>query len=264
MDFSQNHFVPQQLPTQMVDPALQFKEPTSFVGRVIRIGPSNYAFVCDYCMSEHRSIGSFLLHTELHFQRDEISIVEPSAMTPVCPTQYPTPTGTTANTNGSAASPYPVQLQHSTPIDQETDYTDEVYEIIDLGYDFEGLKYPNAENIDKIAIDRIDSQRNKKPKQQRTPSKSKAQQAKPKVQKNSNNVIASVNEKTARKCPFCVRNFSSVPVLKRHLNTAHAKIFKKIVPLKKWYKCKICGDKFSKVEHTLEDAHEHLKTHYSN
>lgn len=271
MNFSQNHFAPQHFPPQMANPSLQHKEPVSSVGRVIRFGPTIYAFVCDYCMSQHQNIGSFLHHTESHFQRNEISYAMPSAMTPVCPTQNPPaepmiPAGTSINSNDSMATPYPVQLQHSQiePMNQEANYTDEVFEIIDLGYDFDG-KYPNAENIDEISIDRIHSQRNKKPKQQRTSSKAKVKRSKPKIQRSkSNNLITSANENSSQKCPFCVRTFSSAPILERHVNTAHAKIFKKIVCLKKAYKCKICGEKFPNANHTLEDAHEHLKVHYSN
>lgn len=269
MNFPQNHFVPQHLPTQSANPASQYKEPPALVGRVIRFSPSNYEFVCDYCMARHQNIGSFFLHTEQHFQRNEISIVMPSAMPPVCPTQNtttaPTPAGTSSNTNGSVVPPYPVQLQHSTPMNQDTDYQDEIFEIIDLGYDFEGTKFPNAENIDKISNDQNVSQANRKSTQKRTPAKSKVRKTKPKVQRsNSNNVISSVNENTSKKCPFCPRIGSSESALKWHVDTAHAKIFTKIVCQKKAYKCKICDGKFPKPKHTLQSVHEHLKTHYSN
>lgn len=246
MNISQYHFAPQHVPTQMENPALQNQEPPSFVGKVIRFSPSNYAFVCDYCMAQHQSIGSFLLHSELHFQRNEISIVMPS--TPVCSTQNtstaPTqPAGTSSNANGSAVPPYPVQLQHSTPMNQDTD---EVYEIIDLGYDFEGIKYPNAKHIDQIV-----PQNNKKPTQHRPRPK-------------SNNVMASGNENAVQKCPFCDRYFTNVAAMQRHMDISHKKIFKKIVCQKKAYKCKICDEKFPKSRHTLESAHEHLKIHYSH
>lgn len=251
----------------MVNTALQYNEPSSFVGKVIRIRPNIYVFVCDYCMSEHQNIEIFLHHTELHFQRNEIS-----TMTHVRPNQNPsmsiapTPTGTSINSNGSTAAPYPVQLQQSQfgPINQQSNFTDEVYEIIDLGYDLDG-NYPNAKNIDEIPIDGNDAQRSK-PKQQRSTSKSKVQRAKPKVQhsKPKNLVESSANKNTSKKCPFCIRNFTNELILKRHLNTTHAKIFKKIVSQKKAYKCQICGSKFPNTTHTMDDAREHLKIHYNN
>lgn len=259
MNLSQNHFVPQFIPHQMVNTALQYNGPSSFVGKVIRIRPNIYVFVCDYCMSEHQSIDDFLHHTELHFQRDEISNAIPSTMTHAGPNQYPT--GTAINSNGSAAAPYPVQLQQSqfTPTNQQSNFTDEVYEIIDLGYDFEG-NYPSAKKIDAIPIDGNDAQRSK-PKKQRSTAKvqrAKVQRTKPKI------LIGSTNENTSKKCPFCIRNLATGPSMKRHLDRAHAKIFKKILCQKKAFKCKICERKFPKTEHTLEDAHEHLKMHYNN
>lgn len=272
MNLSQNHFVPQFLPPQMVNSALLCTEPTSFVGKVIRIRPNIYVFVCDYCASQHQNIDSFLHHTELHFQLNETPSIIPSAMAPARsnqnPSTAPIPTGTSINPNNSTVAPFPVELQQSqlVPMNEESNGTDEVYEIIDLGYDFEGISYPNAKNIDEVSIVGNGKQRPKpKSKQQRSPSKSKVQRPKPKIQRpNAINWIEPTNENTSTKCPFCVRNFSSVRMLKQHMNSSHAKIFKKIVSQKKAFKCKICGHKFPKPSHTLEDAQQHLKSHYGN
>lgn len=260
MNLSQNQFVPPNLPPQMVNSALQYNVPSSFVGKVIRIRPNIYAFICDYCLSQHQSIDQFLRHTELHFQHNEISNAIPSAMTPAM-----TPIGASSNLNGSTASPYPVQLQHSqsVPMNQDANFTDEVYEIIDLGYDFDG-NFPNAKNIDDITIDGNGAQQSK-PKQQRSPSKPKARGPKAKNQRTKpNNLVESANKNTSKKCSFCVRVLSSEIVLKRHIVTAHAKILKKILCQKKAFKCKICEEKFPKSIYTLDDAQEHLKSHYNN
>lgn len=264
MNLSRNNFVPQFVPHQMVNTALPYNEPSSFVGKVLRIRPNVYEFVCDYCMSQHRSIDNFLRHTETHFQHNEISNAIPSTMAPVPnPNAYMAtvpihPAGTPINSN----APYPVQLQQNrfdTPIDQESGYTDEVYEIVDLGYDFDG-KYPNA-----IAIDENGAQRSK-PKRPR--SKPKIQQSKSKVQRSTmKNPIGSANENTAasqHRCSFCDQDFTRKSSLLRHLEAGHAKIFKKIVCQKKAYKCKICGIKFPKTTHTMADTQQHLKIHYNN
>lgn len=268
MNFSQNHFVPQNFPPQMVNSPLQYNEPLSFVGKVIRIRPNIYAFICDYCMSQHQSIEHFVRHTESHFQRNEISNAMPMAMPPVRPNQNSAmvPTGTSNDSNGPTVAPYPIQLQQSeiVSMNQGENYTDEVYEIIDLGYDFEG-NYPNAKSIDEMPVAGNAVQHLKpkakpkaKPKQRQSPSKSKVQHSKP------NNRAESAHTITSKKCPYCVRVIVGEASLKRHMFTAHAKIFKKIdSSLKKCFKCKVCGEKFPKAEHTLEEAQEHLKIHYS-
>lgn len=261
MDFLQNHFVPQSVPQQMAHTALQYTQPSSFVGKVFRIRPNIYVFVCEYCVSEHQSIDSFLRHTESHFQCNETSNAITSAMTHVHPNQNPSSITADINSSGSTVAPYPVQLQQSgnAPIGHESDYMDEVYEITDLGYDFDG-NYPNAENIDAIPID-DHCRKPSKPKKKQL--KSKMQHTKPKIQRSKQkNLVETVNDNPSNDCPFCVRNFTTQNFLRRHLDTAHAKIFRKIDCQKKSYKCKICEKKFPKADYTLEDAHEHLKIHY--
>lgn len=272
MNFSQNPSVP-----QMVNSALQCTNPSWFVGKVVRLRPNIYVFVCDYCMSEHRSIDNFLRHCESHFERNDISNAIPSPVTPVQLIQNPSfaPSMPAAiNSNGSMAAaaqaaPYPVQLQQSqfVPVHHESGGTDEVYEIIDLGYDFDG-NYPNAQNIDAIPIDdeNRDQQTKSKQKQKQTKSTSKIQRAKPKGrQSKSKNADESANQNASHRCLFCVRTFNKDSILKQHLVTAHAKILKKIdTSLKKAYKCKICGEKFSKGAYLLDETYEHLKIHYNN
>lgn len=256
MNFSHNQLVPQFVPPlQMVNSALPYTQPSPFVGKVVRVRANIYIFVCDYCMSEHRSIDNFLHHTEGHFVHGI-----PSAHSNQHPSFAPAP-GATINTNGLQPAPYPVQLQQSqlAPVDDDPNITDEVYEIIDLGYDFDG-NYPNA-----IPIDENRGQRSKSKRQQAKPTPM-VQRAKTKVQKHSKpkDPAAATNQKRSHQCSFCVRNFTKESALTQHLTTTHAKVFKKIESQKKAYKCKICGEKFAKSAYELHDAYEHLKIHYNN
>lgn len=255
MNFAQNHLVS---PVQLV-------ETTSIVGKVIRIRPNVYSYACDYCTSQHQSIDNFLRHTESHFQHSGFSNMALASSTrPMVQTPA-------INSIGSMAAPYPVHLQQSqaAPVNVESHVTGEVYEIIDLGYDYEG-NYPNAQNIDAIPIDEENHGQNTKPKPKRKQAKPTTtkvrgpkarRQPKARGQPKSKNSAKSANFR----CSFCVRDFNKDKVLQQHLVTTHAKILKKIdTTPKKAFKCKICGQKFLKDVYILDDAYEHLKIHYNN
>lgn len=207
---------------------------SSIMGKVVRVRPNIYIFVCDFCESEHRTIDNFLRHSESHFQSNALPDATTSSATQIHSNQNPAgqfQPGTASN----SIAPYPVQLSPidvaSSPSHASEDYIDEVYEITDLGYDFDGLMYPNA--VSELSVKPAERKRGR-----------------PKIETRPN------------VCCFCNRNFTRTSSLKRHEHSAHAKIFEKIITQKFSYKCKICNTKFPKTSHTLQRAQEHLKTHF--
>lgn len=214
-------------------------ESYSIMGKVIRIRPNIYIFVCEYCASEHRSIDNFLRHAESHFQQNGMATGAPSTVTHIHSNQIAADDQLYAGTS-QANTPYPVKLLPSAditadPVTRTDEYIDEVYEIIDLGYDVDGKHYPNAKKVPAKAAKK---------------ERNKPQNGLPK-----NGLLLS--------CSYCSRNFKNQLALKRHTNDGHGKILKKIMNQKKAYKCKVCGEKFPIVNYTLEEAQKHLKVHFA-
>lgn len=208
------------------------------IGHVVRVRPNIFNFVCGFCRTEHKTIDNFLRHSESHFQCD--SSTAPRTMTQIHSNQNPTETIQSSTTSTSNA-PYPVQLSKmprvditSSPPRSSEDLIEEIYEITDLGYDHDG-KYPDAINVTAVSLEK--------------PAKQKPPKSRRKIKKSTNG------------CWFCHQNFSRLSLLKQHESSAHANIFKKILTLKKNYKCQICRKKFSKKSHTQRQALEHLKIH---
>lgn len=236
------------LPSQQMQPNISsgYNQPVqpyasnSFVGRVVRLRANIYSFVCDYCPAQYRTIDDFLRHTESHFLSNGTSTT----------TLKPVRTYIHCNelVNGSIQSgiendfnQHPIPIQESQIVSiasnetasmQENDdeMIEEIYEIIDLGYDYEGI-HPAAENV--FAIPNNPS----KPKQ---------------TAKASNQSLV---------CWFCNKTFTTSASRKRHENSAHEKFLNNIISQKKCYKCKICHCKFRKESVTLQQAQEHLKIH---
>lgn len=225
----------------------QYNGPCPITGKVVRVRPNIYIFVCNFCFTEYRTIDNFLRHSESHFELNAMNsgILSPMAAQPhsnqnaIGPIAQGMATSTNAIPYQNSISPYPVQLtsQIQSRIDVTSsassaadDMVEEVYEIIDLGYDDDG-KYPDAKNIDASSMD---------------------QSIKRGRQKGINRSF---------ECWFCNLRFTRHSSMVRHENTAHQKLFRSIISQKKVYKCKLCNAKFPKESHTLQKAQEHLKFH---
>lgn len=233
---------PQQWPNLPSIPN-QYNGPCPITGKVVRVRPNIYIFVCNFCFTEYRTIDSFLRHSESHFELNEMNS---STLSPMA-AQFNSNQNAIGNCsqdmvnninaipNPNSIAPYPVQMsQNPSPIDvtlpAADDLIEEVYEIIDLGYDHDG-QYPDAHHV--------------------------AVHSKKQPEKKGR----STRINGPLKCWFCNRSFARRSTLKRHENIAHQKFLRNIISQKKAYKCKLCSDKFPKVSHTLKDAHEHLKCH---
>lgn len=230
----------------------QSEQSSSLVmGKVVRIRPNIYVFVCDYCQAEHKSIDSFLRHTESHFQREKTNTPRSRATTQVHSNCLPPAelSQSTANTNGRGHIPFngytPIPYESNTeqssqsptiditssPSRESEDYIEEVYEIIDLGYDLDGNKYPMAEKAPVVSTKNGDGD-------------------KPKLKYVEKNIS----------CLFCPKKYAAMRSLRRHKDQAHTDILKKLITLKKSFKCSICNEKFPRT--SKPDAEKHLATHF--
>lgn len=212
------------------------------MGRVIRVRPNIYIFTCEMCHSEHRSIDSFLRHSEAHFQSGPTPYsTQSSASTQVHSNPLPSQqvyTDSQTNEFQFDQSSDSVQNQHSLaePIEitaslsnDPDDYIEEVFEITDLGYDFDG-NYPTVENV----VVGLTNGTNDRPKQQANQGQSS--------------------------CSMCPRKYNQSSSMIRHKRMAHGHILAKLASLHKAYKCLICEKKFPKNLKT--EAERHMKTHF--
>lgn len=226
------------------------------MGKVIRIRPNIYVFACEYCRSEHRSIDSFLRHTEGHFQHESTNTERSQATTQIhsdCfstaeviePQQntnghipfngYPTYQYTPPHMGQNSQSPT-VDITASPTRDSD-DYIEEVYEIIDLGYDLDGNKYPMAEKAPVVGTT------------------------------NGNNMTQSPNNGTKPakrdkkfKCLFCSKQYAGERSLRNHKDNQHTDILSKIITYKKSFKCSLCDIRFPRDK--KRNAEQHLTTHF--
>lgn len=255
-------------PTRFYHP--QYDDQSLIIGKIVRVQPNIYMFVCDYCRTEHRSIDSLLRHSEAHFHTSAMqtfgsidsntiptqnfqsafanSVLSPDhqPMTVMLPnvrmqSNVPSigPMQSTIPSNQSANDPTRMEQSAierieftASPPRQSDDYIEEVYEITDYGYDIDG-KFTTVEN----AVICPDNE-----------------------QKNS-----AIKKSTEKKftCTFCGKKLTHSISLTRHKMKIHADIMEKLVLMKKSYKCLVCAIKLSKRSHTLLDAEEHMKTHFS-
>lgn len=222
------------------------------MGKVVRIRPNIYVFVCEFCQSEHKSIDSFLRHSEGHFQRESVAKsraktqIHSDCLSPVELIQPDCIPNRHIPFNGYTPLQQPLSTKEilqsptiditASPSHNSDDYIEEVYEIIDLGYDLDGNKYPMAEEAPIV------STTNDNPKQQ------------PKIA-----VKPEKKEKTL-KCPFCNKGYLHERSLKRHKESQHIDILSKLTTLKKSFKCSICSAKFGRGNKL--DAEKHMKIHF--
>lgn len=243
MDSIPSHISP--LPDQSMnihhsnhDQSQSYNGPSPIMGQVVRVRPNIYNFICNFCQSEHRTIDNFLRHSESHFQCNSAAVQR--TITQIHSNQNPSQS-IQSSTIINAAEPYPVRLsQLASPMSIadttsssscSEDFVEEIYEITDLGYDFDG-KYPDAQNVIALSVN------------EQNPSK-------------KHRTIKNVTEV----CWFCKRHFNQLSSLRRHESKAHAELRKKIITQKKSYKCRICNTKFPKSAYKLRQALEHLKVH---
>lgn len=228
-----------------IHPAAAFStvrnENSSTMGKVVRIRPNIYVFVCEYCASEHRSIDSFLRHTESHFQCDSTSTTPSSARTTPLHSRsvhfrqqslgYTNGNIPPFNGNPSYQNTLNLAAQNETigitasPSRDSDDYIEEVFEIVDLGYDMDGIKYPMARSVD---VEKEKKSKNGTPKN--------------------------------FPCPFCSRQYTRNSTMERHKRSAHNDILTKLVSLKKSFKCLVCNTKFPKPNKFAAELH--MKEHF--
>lgn len=235
-------------------------EQPSTMGRVIRVRPNIYVFACDYCQSEHKGIDSFLRHAEGHFQRKSTGTPATSARSQraatqihsdcLSPTQLiraePIPNGhghVPFNGYPSYQSPAHDPDAHTiditaSPSHDSDDYIEEVYEIIDLGYDPDGNKYPMAEKAAVVST----TTTNGKTKQPKSSGQTE--------QKTKNQTTS---------CPICNKTYTHPRSLRRHKSKVHVDILMKLITLKKSFKCTFCDTKFPRTNKL--EAEQHMGIH---
>lgn len=260
-----NHIYPTSIYPSPLVHSTTYNNEHSTMGRVVRIQPNIYVFICEYngCETEHRTIDNFFRHSESHFrigsspvdtpihttthvhsnfqsleptQPDE-SIIDSEPHIPFndyAPTQYPEPS--------TQDEPHPIDIitnpfaHKITDNDDDDNIIEEVYEIIDLGYDPDGKKYPKALHIDSPPV-----------KNKTTPKVGKV----PKTPVSPNGVYP---------CPFCFKKYKKEKALTRHKVSDHSKILAQFSVLKKEFKCLICNTKWPKSKQM--EAEKHMKKHF--
>lgn len=221
------------------------------MGKVIRVRPNIYIFVCDYCQCEHKSIDSFLRHSEGHFQRGPTPATA-AARSQRATTQIhsdclvPEPIVNSHGHvpfNGYPSYQNPSSTEHAiditaSPTRDTDDYIEEVYEIIDLGYDPDGNKYPMAE---KAAVASTTTNGN---------ANGRSNDGKP-TKKYGDKTIS---------CPFCDKMYTNDRSLRRHKANVHTDILSKLITLKNAFKCTVCEKKFPRTKKLA--AQKHMITHF--
>lgn len=222
--------------------AMPYNGQNPTMGKVVRVRPNIYIFVCDVCHTEHFSIDSFLRHSEAHFQYGQINNLVQGPHTQVNSNWmppgefYPVPIANGYTTFVShpsqvpQVSPGPVDATAS-PTPESEEYIEEVYEITDLGYDYDG-NYAIPENVVDIEVANGDT-------------------TKPKSQ-----------SKKKFPCTFCYRKYSKKSSLATHKSKIHPNIMAKLHIMKKSYKCLVCKTKLLRKSYSQVDAEKHIKIHF--
>lgn len=231
---------PMGLHTVSAQKTMPYNSPYSTMGKVVRVRPNIYIFVCDICQMEHRNIDIFLKHTESHFQSYPENNVASGAYTQVH-SNYIQPNQATIVNGHTPFDGYQSNLAPpasneadaitSSPSHESEEYIEEVFEITDLGYDLDGV-YPTAENV---VVDLANDQTTK-PKNQ-SPEK-------------------------YFPCSLCYRKYAKKKFMDRHKAKEHANIMEKLVIMNKAYKCLLCKTKMMKTSNSQDDAEKHIKTHF--
>lgn len=222
------------------------------MGKVIRVRPNIYIFVCDYCQCEHKSIDSFLRHSEGHFQRGSTPGTTTARSQRATTQIHSDCLMPDAIVNSDGHVPFngyplyqsPSSTEHTmditaNPARDSDDYIEEVYEIIDLGYDPDGNKYPMAEKAAVVS----------------TTTNGNANQ-----RLNDGNPTKTYGNKTIS-CPFCGKMYKNDGSLRRHKVNVHTDILSKLTTLKNSFKCSLCDKKFPRTNKTAAEHHmiKHFK-----
>lgn len=231
--------------------------PPSVMGQVIRVRPHVYLFVCELCRVEHRSIDSFLSHSEAHFQavspqngmqngtQNHPVTTQVHSVRMLSDQMYAASTLNGPLNQSSVDSEQMTQSLDETiditasPNHSDDGYIEEVFEITDLGYDFTGIRYPTAQTLAELASTPNGTDDNAK----------------------NGTTKKRQNDKKTYGCSLCPRKYAQSSSLNRHKASSHADILAKLTQLKKAYKCLVCNKKFPKSTHSKLEAEGHMKMH---